>query len=482
MKTYRLKILRASLSRPLLLAGLALMAAGFWLWRAPARAAAPPPVRRVNAPYFAGDVTYEERAIFWFGQVNSTDNYADVRVGYNDDKLVLQLTTFDRRLWYDADPPIEDLTAWDAATLYLNLAGNSGEVPSASTYRLVGQLNHWQARDDYQAAYQGNGAGWVTASLPFTTATGWRGDGLNGNQEARGWRVTFEVPFSSVGLAGPPAHGTVWGLALVLHDRDDAAGAPNPNKTWPEAVDPLRPASYGQLVFGLPAYQPSLATPGETVTVRHGLNGASVPDGHVGGNTECGKGLDFWTEWGVANYAGADKINVQNQFDVADWPCFSKYYVTFPLDDLPAGKVIISATLTLHQFGNAGAPGEAEPSLIQVLTVAEDWNESTLTWNNAPLAVENVAGTWVDPLDSFPGWPGVPANWDVARAVAAAYAAGQPLRLAVYSADSARHSGKYFVSSDTGDWNASGRPTLQVLWGDAVAEKARVYLPLVLGQ
>ena len=38
-----------------------------------------------------------------------------------------------------------------------------------------------------------------------------------------------------------------------------------------------------------------------------------------------------------------------------------------------------------------------EPSYIQVLTVAEDWNEATLTWNNAPMAERNVAGTWVDP-------------------------------------------------------------------------------------
>jgi len=25
-------------------------------------------------------------------------------------------------------------------------------------------------------------------------------------------------------------------------------------------------------------------------------------------------------------------VNVQNQSDISDWPCFSKYYVTFPLD------------------------------------------------------------------------------------------------------------------------------------------------------
>jgi hypothetical protein len=36
----------------------------------------------------------------------------------------------------------------------------------------------------------------------------------------------------------------------------------------------------------------------------------------------------------------------------------------------------------------------------------------------------------------------------------------------LYSADDDYNSGKYFVSSDTGDWNATGRPTLQVVWGN----------------
>jgi hypothetical protein len=54
----------------------------------------------------------------------------------------------------------------------------------------------------------------------------------------------------------------------------------------------------------------------------------------------------------------------------------------------------------------------------------------------------------------------------VSGAVAQAYSAGQPLRLVLYSADDNYHSGKYFVSSDTDDWNAVGRPTLVVQWGN----------------
>ena len=76
-------------------------------------------------------------------------------------------------------------------------------------------------------------------------------------------------------------------------------------------------------------------------------------------------------------------------------------------------------------------PAALHSSLIQVLTVGEDWNESTLTWNSAPLALENVAASWVDPLETPPPYPGVPRQWDVSRAVAEAYAAGQPVRGAI---------------------------------------------------
>jgi len=43
------------------------------------------------------------------------------------------------------------------------------------------------------------------------------------------------------------------------------------------------------------------------------------------------------------------------------------------------------------------------------------------------------------------------------------------VRLVLYSADWDYHSGKYFFSSDVADWNAQGRPTLEVVWGDPTA-------------
>ena len=55
---------------------------------------------------------------------------------------------------------------------------------------------------------------------------------------------------------------------------------------------------------------------------------------------------------------------------------------------------------------------------------------------------------------------------NISLAVAQAYANGEPLRLVLYSADSDYHSGKYFVASGTGEWNAVGRPTVTVEWGN----------------
>ena len=78
--------------------------------------------------------------------------------------------------------------------------------------------------------------------------------------------------------------------------------------------------------------------------------------------------------------------------------------------------------------------------------------------------IENVSRSWVPWIAEYPGANGVPRTWDVTNAVSESYSQGEPIRLAFYSADSARHSGKYFWSSD---YEIEGsRPTLQVNWVD----------------
>lgn len=427
-----------------------------------------PPTYTINVPYHTGTLAshFDQTAIFWFGRVTPAQNYADVRVMYNNNDLYVYLVAFDRRLWYDSTPTSDTLDQWDAATLYLH-AGAPGTAPTANSYRFVAQLNNGGERDRYQAAYRGNGTGWAASNVPFASIPGWRGTSLNSDDDDRGWAMTFRIPFSSLGLANAPAEASTWSMAIVLHDRDSAAGPPEASQVWPEPADTSQPASWGVVRFGVPAYAAPQITAQREVTIRHGLNGADVPDAAVGGGSICGHGLDYWSEWGEQSYPGATDFNIQNQSDIADWPCFSKYYVSFPLAALPPGQAIVSARLVLHQFGNA-LPNEAERSYVQVLVVDSGWDEATLTWNNAPAARQNVAGSWIEPLPDTAPWPGVPREWDVSRAVAEAYAEGHSqLHLALYSSDSAYHSGKYFVSSDTGDWNAAGRPTLIVTYGDA---------------
>jgi hypothetical protein len=178
------------------------------------------------------------------------------------------------------------------------------------------------------------------------------------------------------------------------------------------------------------------------------------------------------------------QVNVQNQRDMADWPCFAKYLVTFPLGTLPAGKVILSATLTLRQFGNAGQgwTPPPEPSYLQVLTLGQTWDENTVTWNTTPLARENISAAWVDPMPDNGGNTDIPRSWDVSRAVAEAYSVGEPLNLALYSADWAYHSGRYFWSSDHDEYPAEARPTLQVYWGVPVATVAKTAQPTLARQ
>ncbi len=422
---------------------------------------------RINAPYFDGDITWSQTAIAWFGKVNPTNNYADIRVGYNNDEIFIQLEIFDRRLWYDENPSIVNLTNWDSVVLYLNTKGNQGSNLDENSYKFVAQLNWWEERTNFQTVYRGSPVGWLPSSIQFDARTGWRGDAPNNDNDDRGWVVSFYIPFTSLGFQSTPEVASIWGVAIELYDRDDQQGTLIPIQSWPPIFNTDKPATWNQISFGFPKFTPPQAKNLHTITIRHNFNGAIVKDAHVGGHTVCGQDYSpvFFNGWGDANYAGYDQINIQNQADVADWPCFSKFYITFPLDEIPPQKTITSAELIMYQFGNSD-PSQAKPSLIQVLTVNQDWDESTLTWNNAPLAQENISQAWVDPVLTFPGWPGVERRWDVSLAVTKAYQIKQPLRLALYDADTAYHSGKYFISSDTGEWNATGRPTLIVTYGD----------------
>jgi hypothetical protein len=428
--------------------------------------AAAAPLPRINAPFFPTTVPFNHTTIFWFGAISSSTTYTDVRLGYSKSELYLDLRIVDRYLWYDPNKQAPNLNSGDNASLYLSTTNATNTQLDAHAYQFQTTVNGYKQSPSYQQAYTGQGTTWRATSLPFTTNYGWRGHGFNGVGEDAGWSMTYHIPFSSLKLS-TPAQGTLWKLAVRVHNRDNTA---NTDTWWPHVATSTNPASWGQLYFGVPGYQPPKTGTTTVYTVRNKLNNQAVTDGMVGGSLGCGSSLgnknNRWKLWGSQSYPGAIHVNIMNEADISDWDCFSKFYVTFPLSALPKGKAMVNAKITLYEYANAGVQGQPNPSYIQVGVINQDWKPATLTWNSAPLLQENLNSIFV-PTKSKPviPWPGLAITWDVSRAVAQAYATGQPLRLVFYDTDNQYNSGKYFTSSTVADWDAQGRPTLQVTLG-----------------
>ncbi len=466
-------------------------------------------IRRVNVPFTQrtvdggafDTVMFPDGAIFWFGGVEETANYADARMVYNADALYVRFNVMDRLIWCatvqnnGASCENTDPANLDAISLYINTGGNIGSVPTPTSYRFVAQFAHEWMRNSWPTAwqhlYQGDGAEWQSQSADsFRTLSHYRGTGnFNTGQDSHGWWVAYEIPWSELGLSGPPAIGDTFGMAVELHDRDDVAGTAIVSQDWPDTPLFDEPQTWGELVFGVPQRFPPQVSNPTTLTLQHGVNNVTFSDVMVGGYTDCGAHTpDFFNDWGVANYANPAApqsnmyLNIQGQEDVADWNCQSKVYMEIPLDQLPADKPVESAILTLNQFGNAGQgyPIPPDPSYIQVMTVERPWDEGAVTWNNAPLAFENHMGITVDPLDVsvYPNWYAdtpLPHTFDVALAVEEAQSNGTPLRLVLYSADLARHSGKYFWSSEAVALDRI--PKLEIVYGDEITAVLRPHEP-----
>jgi hypothetical protein len=429
-----------------------------------------PFIPMINVPYFNGQIKGHETAILWFGKVTPTINYTDVRLGFNDASIWVQVSVIDRRLWYDTTPSLDDFTQWDSVSLYLNLDEEGSSMDDGNVYRFDAQLTWFESRGAYQAAYVGKNSGWVSSPLSFTTQSQWWGfPQPNDDKDDRAWKVIFSIPFQSLGLTGPPAQGSKWRLGVQTHDRDNLKGNPViADQVWPPSMDPLLPASWQLIQFGLPGDPPAQAEAAQAISLRNGRNGVTVLDAVVGGSTNCGSGLDLWNTWGDHAYPGVRDLNVQNQGNTDDWPCFSKMYITFPLNSLPSDKTILQANLTLYQSGQATGftsdPPEAQNSLIQVFQVGEGWDEATISWNNAPAPIENVSQAWVGSITMAE--LGAPRVWDITRVVKRVYHTGGPLYLVLYSADYYGPHGKYFFSSDSNDYDGNFRPQLDIILGE----------------
>jgi hypothetical protein len=420
----------------------------------------------LHVPLLENGEELGQAAVFWFGDLAADTNYTDVRVGYTGQELIVYLAIFDRRLWYDVTPTKETLTEWDAATLLVALEDSNAQV--VRRWKVVAQMSFDDSTAKSVATAEWINGRWVAVAFPLQAVSGWRGERLNDDVDARGWAQTFRIPFGSM-MNTEPEEGTSFRLGLIVHDRDGLNVAANPVQQWPKGLEIGEPNTWGRVILGSPKWQrPALKPSGTLLLRREHQSDHAVPDADVGGTTSnlCGgASASFWADWPNANYGDSPDFNVQNQIDVADWPCYSKYFVTFPITDLAANMVVITATLSLHQFGNSGTVDLAKPTWIQASRVDSEWSEETITWNNAPHVLENMAGRWVTPVPKTPDWPGIRWEWDVSKAVADAQRLGEPVRLALYSADSNYHGGKFFVTSDAGDWNEEGRPTLTVVWG-----------------
>lgn len=234
-----------------------------------------------------------------------------------------------------------------------------------------------------------------------------------------------------------------------------------PDQVWPEDMDINNINTWGELRFGIPTYESPAVTISNVAILKDGINGIHVLDGEVGGHTDCSftpnLWNDIWNNFGNQNYNGYEQINIQNQWDISDFGCFSKYYMTVPLNSLPVNKKIVSATLTMTAFGCAWG---SQPSYIQVGKINQIWDENTLSWNSAPLLTENTSGTWIACYDAW-----VPHTWDISKIVNDAYVSNKPLQFVLYTPAGEYHSGKYFWSNDA---SQSAKPFVTIYYGDPV--------------
>jgi hypothetical protein len=449
--------------------------------------------RTVNIPFFStpgsdnglalNDDQWTESGLVWFGrnqQGPRSQNYADVRIGYSALGLHIRVTPIDYYLWYPDDPPsTTDLTQWDTIAVHLDTSGSRAGAPQPSSYQFMNTARLWvnpSKPDQYRREARGTGGGWNMAWAGAWTETYgmvWSsnpGPNNNGGTLDYGGDVNFILPWATLGQGGPPAPGTLWTLSVVMYDRDGPSSADVlPRVSWPELAEPNAPATWGNLRFGRPNYGGTTSGERGRAIIRNASsNDRTVQDAWVGGGGNCSGGHNGGSD--VNN--GLDTSNfVASQALSADFPCFSRTYLKFTLGAVPSGVQVISAVLTLMQWGGAGAvpevPTAPKPSYLQVFSIAEDWSETGVTWNNGPMALENVSGTWMAPR--APGadpLTGDPTNLDVTALVRQALESGKPLNVAVYSADTGFHSSKYLGSSQVADQYTHLRPTLTVVWGN----------------
>lgn len=309
-----------------------------------------------------------------------------------------------------------------------------GQVSPTDVYadvRLIGSLAglHVRAQMVRQHPAKGDAVtvrtnGYTFAATYPDNANGWTVEARCTGTECRGWTATTVIPWAELG--GRPSQGADWPLTVQV-------GA----HTWA-----------GTLHWGLPDYAGKSAG---------GMTVVSLPlsaDATLGGSTDCGDRYDYpdyFVGWGTRNYYGtynATFTNVMNEWDISDWPCYSKYIARWTLPTLPAGAQVVSATIEMYKFGHSGYLGEPTGvNVMQVFEVSPDWDETTVSWNTAPPAGENISRTPVGECTVDLCATGDWHTFDVTELVRRAYASGGTEAAALwYTAAGQYHSGRYFYS------------------------------------
>ncbi len=260
-------------------------------------------------------------------------------------------------------------------------------------------------------------------------------------RQNRGWTATRAIPW------------------------DELGGRPDSGVTWPLQIAYSGAAWTGTLRWGLPDYA------GRDVAGASVLALPVTADAGLGGGTDCGADDDpnngrvgsFFDAWGSDNsgYFGSNVVslgaipyaNVQNQWDTADWPCYSKYVAKWRIAGLPAGAQVVSAALDLYKFGHSGYAGEPTGvNVIQVFDASPEWDEATVSWDNPPTVWENVSRLPVGECAVSACNPGEWHSFDVTEIVRRALLRGDSDAAALlYTAAGQYHSGRYFYTREGGN-------------------------------
>jgi hypothetical protein len=324
--------------------------------------------------------------IVWAGDISPAGGYSQARIIGGDSGVLVY---------------VQNMTPNAGGTFGLNLNGRA----------FPGTL-----RDGSGWEYGGTGIGW------------------------RGWSASRLIPWAELG--GKPQPGDVWPLVLT------SVGG----EQW-----------VGVLHWGLPEYAGQTGTHTVTVPV--------VRDASLGGGTDCGNDDDpnnrlsptWFADWGglsrgmwgsgTINLGQITYANVQNQWDTTDWPCYARYLAAWQLPALPAGATVTGAWLDVYNFGHSW-PRPGDPQMdtlyttIQAHDVSPQWDETAVTWDNAPAPRENVSWTrW----DLCAEGANCTRALDVTEIVRRAYAAGLPDAAALlYTAAGSYHSGPYIYTREGG--------------------------------